>query len=177
MFSRTSISSKIIHNYRIIYVCTWISQYKYLKKRSTRNHENDCYSTYILFYQDSCKIKHNYEIFMFLHVFQNTNIWKIVLKSWTKHNLNKIIQVQLQKGFNPIVRTRVHYQGFVESNSAVSLLKKKEWKKEMVERERAAHTIRIKCSIVQFLFFMGAVFILQCSKSLYIRSVVSCLYL
>jgi hypothetical protein len=33
---------------------------------------------------------------------------KLCYKSWTKHNLNKIIQVQLQKGFNPIIRTRVH---------------------------------------------------------------------
>ena len=43
--------------------------------------------------------------------------------------------MQLQKKVNPTMQTRVHYQGLVESNSAVSLLKKKGMK-ERNGRER-----------------------------------------
>ena len=57
----------------------------------------------------------------------------LTTKSSSKNPWN--IRMQLQKGFNPNMPTRVHYQGLVESNSAVSLLKKKGMK-ERNGRER-----------------------------------------
>ena len=84
-------SSKIIHNYRNIYVFTRILKYKYLRNLN-------CF----IIDQDSSKIMHNYEIFTFIPEIQRTffsKLWNIDNKKFFKKSL--VHKNAISKRFQP----------------------------------------------------------------------------